>query len=78
MNKNIDKLFILIYNNKVLFVETNVLDFYKRVVNQAIGYSTSYGTMKNRFKDTLRFSHTDANGRVYWIEKILNEDNPKG
>jgi hypothetical protein len=76
MNKHVDKLFLLISDNEVLIAETNLTKFYNKVVNQGIDLNISLSTIRNKFKDTLRIYHKTETSREYYLQKVLNEENP--
>jgi len=44
------------------------------VLEQAIGLKIGLSIFRKRINSNVRFSHTDINGRVYWIQKF---ENPK-
>lgn len=72
MNKNVKRLFFLIYNDTVLVVSTNLLNFLEQVKDQDIGFKASLSTLRTRFLDNNIFSHTEGK-RIYWFQKIEND-----
>lgn len=73
MNKNIKDLYLLVFDNSVLEVSTNLKDFYGKVLGQDIGFNYSLSTLRKRFIIKNRISHTTNTGRIYWMQKISNE-----
>jgi hypothetical protein len=74
MNKNIKELYLLVYDNVVLETATNLKDFHHKVLLQDIGFNYSLSTLSKRFKADKRISHTTNVGRVYWMQKVSNEN----
>lgn len=72
MNKRFKKVYILIYNNKVLVIDTNLSSFYKRVDELDIGYRYSESYLRNSFKENKRFNISNpTSGAQYWFELVV-------
>jgi len=76
MNKNIDKLFLLIHDDKVIVMESNLTAFYKAISEMEIDIGMGLTTLRNRMRDTLYIyiPNTAKQNKYYYIQKYLNEN----
>lgn len=76
MNNNIDKLFLLIYNDEVVVIESNLTAFYTTIKSKEIDIGMGLTTLRNRMKDTLRIyiPNSSKQNKYYYIQKYLNDN----
>lgn len=69
MNKKIRKYYTVVYNNKVLAIDTGLSSFYRQVKDLEIGYNYSERHLRNSFKEVRRFNISNpSSGAQYWFE----------
>jgi len=73
MNNNIRRLFLLLYNNRVIVSATNLSDFMRAIESEDIGFKLSLSTLRTRFIDAEYFPILGLNGRKYFMQKIEND-----
>mgnify|MGYP005997367823 CR=1 FL=1 len=70
MNKRVKKYYCVVYNNKVLAIDTGLSSFYKQVIALEIGYTYSERYLRNKFKEVKRFNISNlSSGAQYWFEE---------
>ena len=77
MNNKIQRFYILIFDNNVIIVETNLKHFYRKVIEEDIGFKMSLSTMRSRFLDKSHFPFQAIGGRLYYFQKIENDENKR-
>lgn len=73
MNNQTRRIYLLIFNNSALIVTTNLSSFYQQILDLDIGYSSSYSTLRNQFKESNSLTFNQGS-RVYWLQKVENND----
>jgi len=65
---------MLIFDNSVIIVETNLNHFYQKVIEEDIGFNMSLSTLRNRFLKNDNFRFQQIGGRLYYFQKIENDE----
>jgi hypothetical protein len=73
MNNKIQRFFLLISDNNVLVMETNLKSFYEKVIEKDIGLNISLSTFRKRFIENKFFTFPTTSGRIYYFQNIENE-----
>lgn len=77
MNNKIQHFYLLIFENDCILIETNLKNFYEKVVEKDIGLKTSLSTIRNRFLENHSFSLLTQKNRIYHFQKIENDTRTK-
>jgi hypothetical protein len=71
MNNNIRKLYAVIQNDKVLFVESNLKNFVERFKENDSGVKHSRNWFYTQFKKHSRFKYLSQTNEIYWLQQLV-------
>ena len=69
MNKQVRRLYVVVYQNKVIHASTSLADFI-RTVGQLYPTTKSLSYYEKKFKTENRFEHIDNLGTKYYLQKV--------
>jgi hypothetical protein len=77
MNNKIQCFFLLIFENNCIVIETNLKNFYEKIIERDVGLKMSLSTLRKRFLENTSFSILIQHNRIYHFQKIENETRNK-